>query len=79
MIKPEPKCPTCQTAMQQGFVADFTLGSSGLRAANWVEGRPKKRFWSRFRGSGVDVTGREQREIVAFRCPRCGLLQNYAS
>jgi hypothetical protein len=80
MITPELKCPTCHDAMQRGFVVDFTFG--GALAANWVEGLPKKTtFWSGIWGGawgGVDLKGRGQREIVAFRCPRCGLLQNYA-
>jgi Domain of unknown function (DUF6487) len=76
MITPEPKCPTCQNAMQQGFVVDFAYGEA--RAADWVEGPPRRSFWGRFVTGGVDVLGQERCEIVAFRCPRCGLLQNYA-
>jgi predicted RNA-binding Zn-ribbon protein involved in translation (DUF1610 family) len=71
--KPEPKCPTCQEAMQQGFVVDFSFPDRSTRVANWVEGPPQKRFWS-----GLDLEDKKQREVVAFRCPRCGLLQNYA-
>jgi hypothetical protein len=75
-----PMCPTCHDAMQRGFVADFAFG--GTLAASWVEGLPKKTtFWGAILGGtwgGVDVKGRGRREIAAFRCPRCGLLQNYA-
>ena len=59
--------------MHQGFVVDFSFPPRANRVAIWVKGPPQKSvFW------GLDVKGEEQREIVAFRCPRCGLLQNYA-
>jgi hypothetical protein len=81
--KPEPKCPTCQGPMERGFVVDFTYPANRALVANWVEGLPTKNSgWARAFTTGiwggVDLDGREQREIAAFRCPRCGLLQNYA-
>jgi hypothetical protein len=73
MTKPELKCPTCHEAMQQGFFADFSLYPRNHRVATWVKGPLQKSwFW------GLDVEGEGQHEIVAFRCPRCGLLQSYA-
>ena len=57
-----------------GFVLDIGDGGKPLEA-KWIEGQPEPRsFWT-----GVKIKGKKQVSIQAFRCPRCGLLANYAN
>ena len=58
--------------MEEGFVPDLTHHNRSM-VSHWVEGRPEKSFWT-----GLKVKDRQQHPITAYRCPRCGLLQNYA-
>ena len=57
--------------MSEGFPLDTTHG--GHHVAKWVEGEPKRSFWF-----GLKLRGRNQIEILAWRCERCGYLENYA-
>jgi hypothetical protein len=72
MSKTEPDCPSCKERMVEGYLLDLAHGHQ-RHPAQWVEGAPKKSFWM-----GLDIKGRAQRTVVAFRCPRCGLLREYA-
>jgi hypothetical protein len=71
MPKPDPKCPVCKVAMEEGYVLD--RARNGLAAASWVEGAPEKSFWL-----GLKLKGHEQRAITSYRCQSCGLLLNFA-
>ncbi len=64
-------CPKCQSAMIEGFVIDNTYGARGV--SNWVEGPPRKSFWT-----GVSLSGQEPLEIATWRCRSCGFLESYA-
>jgi Domain of unknown function (DUF6487) len=68
---PDPICPKCHGAMEQGFTLDHSYGES--LAAEWVEGPPEKSFWH-----GVRTRGRERRAIETWRCEQCGYLESYA-
>ena len=58
--------------MVRGYLLD--LGHSNRRRpAQWVEGLPEKSFWQ-----GLTIKNRKLRTVIAFRCPRCGLLLEYA-
>jgi hypothetical protein len=57
--------------MGEGFIMDATHGA--VLVARWVAGMPEPSFWS-----GTKVTGKEQRKIVTYRCPKCGYLESYA-
>jgi len=72
MSNPDPRCPACREPMEQGFVLDRGHGNQG-RLPEWVEGTPEKNFWV-----GIKTKGKEKYTVLAFRCPRCGLLQSYA-
>jgi len=72
MSKPDPRCPACRESMEAGFILDHTQHSSST-VSNWVEGQPVKSFWT-----GLKIKDREQHPITSYRCPHCGLLQNYA-
>lgn len=76
MSKPQPRCPSCHTAMDEGFVLDHGHHDSA-RPAKWIEGEPVQRKWLGM-NIGLDVRERETHAITSFRCPRCGLLQDYA-
>lgn len=72
MSNPDPKCPTCRSSMEEGFVLD--VGHHSTRAqSTWVEGKPEKSFWY-----GLKIEDREKRPITSYRCRACGLLLNYA-
>jgi Domain of unknown function (DUF6487) len=71
MQEMELSCPKCHGAMEEGFVADQTYG--GVRVSKWVEGAPKKSFWS-----GTKTQGKEQVQIRTYRCTGCGYLESYA-
>ncbi len=72
MSQPQPNCPSCRERMEAGFVLDTGHGGS-RKEAKWIEGQPEKSFWV-----GIKIEGKKQFPIQAFRCPRCGMLVNYA-
>jgi hypothetical protein len=72
MNKPDPNCPFCKERMREGYLLDLGHGNR-RRAAQWVEGPPKKSFWQ-----GLDIGKRSAHTVKSFRCPRCGLLLDYA-
>lgn len=71
MSQLQPNCPACRERMEEGFVLDQAHGPSS--ESKWIGGKPQKSFWG-----SVKLTGRAQHPVVAFRCPRCGLLVQYA-
>ncbi len=66
-----PECPKCRVAMERGYQLDHSHG--GQVAGEWVEGAPRKSFWT-----GLSTSGRQHIEITAWRCPQCGYLESYA-
>lgn len=78
MPKHEPKCPYCTVAMEPGAIIDRGHANA-VRPAEWVEGGEMK-TWSflGIKSTSLNVSDHEVRKIESFRCPRCGLLQNYA-
>lgn len=64
------ECPRCKETMEEGYVLDRGHFDQ-RRVAQWIKGAPKRSFWK-----GLTLTVR--REIVAYRCPKCGLLEQYA-
>jgi transcription elongation factor Elf1 len=68
----EINCPFCKERMVEGYLLD--LGHSNrARAVQWVEGPPLKSFWR-----GLVTDERRKHTVKSFRCPRCGLLLEYA-
>ena len=72
MINPKMACPKCKSAMEEGFIADFTE-RGGVKVSNWIEGEPEKSFWR-----GIKTKGREKLPVTTYRCVRCGYLVSYA-
>lgn len=66
----QPKCTRCKEPMEEGYVLDQGHFNSRM-VAQWIKGAPKKSFW---KGLELGV----KRRIMAFRCPKCGLLEQYA-
>lgn len=58
--------------MEEGYVLDLA-DTNRRRAASWVEGEPERSFWF-----GLKTSSHAHHSITAYRCPRCGLLQQYA-
>ena len=57
--------------MIEGFVVDNT--DRGRQVSSWVEGEPRKSFWT---GLKFD---KEPIPVRTWRCNRCGFLENYAA
>lgn len=66
----QPRCARCKESMEEGYVLDQGHWNTRL-IAQWVKGAPKKNFWKGLE-SGV------RKQILAYRCPKCGLLEQYA-
>lgn len=48
--------------------------SNGARAlGQWIEGRPARSIWT-----GLKTKGMKMLPVTAYRCDRCGYLENYA-
>ena len=58
--------------MDQGFIPGER--SKVVTVLLWVSGPPEPSFWK-----GTKLTGKQQRPITAYRCPRCGRLDLYAA
>jgi hypothetical protein len=74
MMDQDLKCPKCQAEMVQGFIPDYAHGSSMEMVSSWVEGQPKKSFWSGLKN--IPMQGGVP--IAVFRCQDCGYLEFYA-
>jgi predicted RNA-binding Zn-ribbon protein involved in translation (DUF1610 family) len=72
MNKPQPDCPNCRIEMQQGHVLARGYLIPPI-ATHWVAGLPKERPRVARRADAD-----EKIPIVSYRCPQCGLLQDYA-
>lgn len=65
-----PECRRCQIAMQRGFVLE-TYDMSNPR---WIAGEPESGF-----AVVLKTRRRPKLDIVTYRCPKCGLLESYAT
>ena len=72
MAQPGP-CPKCGGSMTEGFVMGRTYSSSIPALAAWIEGKPERSIWT-----GLRLKGRQQKELAAYRCTRCGFVETYA-
>lgn len=68
----QPACPKCDQPMEPGFVVDRGHGNARLMST-WVAGKPERSFWT-----GLKTSKRANLEVLAYRCPDCGLLESYA-
>ena len=65
------ECPKCRGKMEEGFIKDEGYGT--IQASKWVEGLPEKSFWT-----GTKTRGKNQVQVITYRCPGCGYLESYA-
>ena len=72
MAMPDPKCPSCREPMELGVVADQTHHARSVQPI-WFKGVPEFSFWT-----GLKLKGKKKHDVVAFRCPRCGMLLHFA-
>ena len=70
-------CRECGGRMERGFVADANYGTSSFSIARWFGGTPSYSWHSGLKVAGKRVKMKDGREVAAFRCERCGALQNY--
>jgi hypothetical protein len=64
--------PCKNTRMEEGILLDFGHGNR-MRAVSWVAGPVERSFWR-----GLNIAGKPQFEVHAFRCPACGYQECYA-
>jgi hypothetical protein len=76
MTERTPDCQRCRVTMEEGYLLDRGHGNH-QDPAKWVEGEPVQRRWLGLK-IGVQTKDREVRQVQAYRCPRCGLLESYA-
>lgn len=67
-----PNCPYCRVDMDEGFVIDRGHHNSG-DAQTWAKGVPVKHWFF-----GLRMDKASQKSVRSYRCPKCGLLQDYA-
>ncbi len=72
----EIRCPDCEQKMEAGFVPDLNYGDAARRTV-WCAGQPEN---MKFLGIGTRniKTPRDAMQVVSYRCPKCGLLREYA-
>jgi hypothetical protein len=58
--------------MDVGFILDESYGR--LAQSQWVDGEPKKSFWTGIRAPRAD----ERYPVTTYRCTGCGYLESYA-
>jgi hypothetical protein len=68
-----PDCPACRVPIDEGFIIDRGHGNAPAQS-EWAAGIPERSFWT-----GLKLKGKVRIPTVTYRCPRCGLLQSYAS
>ena len=75
-----PQCPYCQAEMEAGFIPDFTYSSSShaVYQTLWHPGTAEDRHFLGLRTGAVKIDKSEAMKIVAYCCPKCGLLREYA-
>ena len=62
--------------MIQGFIPDYSDGP--IYVQGWIEGQPKKSFWTRVAPLTTKPPTDEAIPIGTFRCEKCGFLEFYA-
>ncbi len=68
----EVKCPKCNDLMDEGFLLDRG-DMNVVFQPMWIEGKVEKSIWT-----GIKTTDRRKKEVITFRCPKCGFLEFYA-
>lgn len=69
-------CPDCGIAMEEGIMAEFTFNRVMEILWHPKEVGPETFIWTQPGTVGFDRT--KFVEIVAYRCPQCGLVRTYA-
>ena len=72
IMNSNPKCLRCDVEMETGYILDASYAM--FRVPTWVAGESERSVFS-----GIKVRGKEQRQLVTFRCPTCGLLESHAN
>lgn len=68
-----PRCAKCGRSMERGLVLDRGHHHKAS-SPQWLEGQPERSFWL----GGLKTKGKEQHEVITFRCTGCGYLESYA-
>jgi hypothetical protein len=72
MSRSDRTCPYCKEEMEEGLMLDRGHGNRPI-PQEWLEGKPEPSFFV-----GLKTKNKRKRRVVAYRCPRCGLLQEFA-
>ncbi len=76
MSSTTPSCLRCRVAMEDGYLLDRAHHNS-TNQAEWVDGVPELRQWLGM-SLGLKTANHTMLKVVAYRCPRCGMLESYA-
>ena len=68
-----PTCSPCDVAMTLGHIPDFAHGT--ILQESWIEGPPEKAGWF----GRLNTREKNRYAITAYRCPKCGRLELYAT
>lgn len=61
------KCQKCGGDMEEGLIADYGYGGAG------------KSYWTtKVKGIGVFTKLDNKKELITYRCTKCGLTESYA-
>lgn len=70
-------CPKCDSGMVRGVL--MSLEDGNFFPVYWMDGEPVKRSLFGIQGSNLDISNRQVKETVSFRCSSCGLIECYAA
>ncbi|MGH9570521.1 MAG: PF20097 family protein [Candidatus Angelobacter sp.] len=68
----ERKCPKCGAGMEAGFLRDRMQGGAS-RPEEWMQGVPETTWFA-----GLKLGSSIRFAVEAFRCEKCGFLEQYA-
>ena len=66
------RCPKCGGDMEVGFLRDRARGNLS-RPAEWMEGAPEITWFG-----ALKMSSSTRYAVEAFRCEKCGFLEQYA-
>jgi hypothetical protein len=72
MSRSDRTCPYCKEEMEEGLMLDRGHGNRPI-PQEWLAGKPEPSWFI-----GLKTKNKRKRRVIAYRCLKCGLLQDYA-
>ena len=67
------RCVKCDGRMTEGHLLDAHYGEGAAGQTRWQPGAILRRWWG-----GIKVDKEAARDVMSYRCERCGYLESYA-